>query len=135
MSRLLWLGAWIAIVVWSLIAAATYGIVDLLGSTAMRNADAFSTDANTVEWIFNLFSWARGLSVSVILVVWGVVSLAILSVPWLFDRLVASQQPRPAAPGRAWDGDGGVIDLGPNDYQVGRPLDHGGQAPRIKSSR
>ena len=124
MSRLLWVLSWAGIAIWSLFAFAAYGLVDFLGQTAMRNADAFSTDPETVEWIFRVFSWGRGLSVSVILIVWGTVSLAILAVPWLFDRLA---KPQAAGPVRRPARDG-VIDLGPGDYEV-RPSEPRERAP------
>lgn len=146
MRRLLWVAGWFGVAVWSLFALATYGLVDVIGSAAMRNADVFSTDPETVEWIFRGFSWVRGASVSVILVVWGVVSLAILSVPWFVSRLVVSA---PAGPHRggpesagpqpsirqrsAWrPSRDGVIDLGPGEYTVGDPKPGPpGAAPRI----
>jgi hypothetical protein len=116
--RLLWFGAWTAVAIWSLFALVTYNLLDLAGSVAMRNADAFSADPETVEWIFNVFRWMRGLSTSIALVVWGAVSLAILSVPWLLDRMVGrpvvvrTGAPAPMAPRD------GVIDLGPDQYTV-----------------
>jgi hypothetical protein len=115
----------------------------------MRNADAFSADPETVEWIWRVFSWLHGLSTSIALVIWGVVALAILAVPWLFDRLVGRstvlrtpppwvQPPMSNAAGpngpmpRA--GEDGVIDLGPDQYRVepgeGRSS-RGGSVPRI----
>ncbi len=136
MSRLLWVAGWVGVAVWSLLAFAAYGLVDVVGQAAMRNADIFSADPETVEWIFGTFSWARGLSVSIILVVWGVVSLAILAVPWLFDRLASGTQ---AAPRRDPRRDG-VIDLAPGDYGVrpSAPADrYGGPSavPRIPPPR
>jgi hypothetical protein len=126
--RLLWFGAWTAVAIWSLFALVTYNLLDLAGSVAMRNADAFSTDPETVEWIFNAFSWMRGLSTSIALVVWGVVSLAILSVPWLLDRIIGRPVVvRPGAPPPVAARDG-VIDLGPDQYTV-RTDASGGRAP------
>jgi hypothetical protein len=132
--RLLWFGAWTAVAIWSLFALVTYNLLDFAGSVAMRNADAFSTDPETVEWIWRVFSWMRGLSTSVALVVWGVVSLAILSVPWVLDRMIGRSvtlYPTPPSPMRPRDG---VIDLGPDQYSV-RPDGAGGPphapVPRI----
>ncbi len=133
MRRLLWAAGWVGVFFWSVFAFAAYGLVELIGGAFMRNADVFSADPGTVEWLFNVFSWLRGFSTSAILVIWGLVSLAILAVPWLFDRLTSSTiqagpyQSAPPPPRRD-----GVIDLGPNDYTVrdpeaGRP----GPAPRI----
>lgn len=129
MSRLLWFLGWTGTALWSLFALMAYGVVDVVGRSAMRNADAFSTDPETVEWLFGLFSWGRGLSVSVILVVWGVVSLAILSVPWLFDRL-AGAPARRATPQPAVGRDG-VIDLSPGDWSVRPPAGRPGSVPQV----
>lgn len=124
MNRLLWIGSWVTTALWSLFALVAYGFVDILGRSAMRNADMFSGDPETVEWIWRMFSWGRGVSVSVILVIWGVVTLAILAVPWVFDRLTrgaAGPQGRRGMPD-------GVIDLAPGDYTVRNP-DPNGRSP------
>lgn len=136
MSRLLWIAGWAGVAVWSLLAFAAYGLVDVVGQAAMRNADSFSADPETVEWLFQAFGWARGLSVSIILIVWGFVSLAILAVPWLFGRLTAgARAARPRDPRRD-----GVIDLAPGDYDVRPPRSAGRSAgpasvPRIAPPR
>jgi hypothetical protein len=136
--RLLWFGAWTAVAIWSLFALLAYNLLDFAGGVAMRHADAFSTDPQTVEWIWRVFSWMHGLSTSIALVVWGVVSLAILSVPWFLDRMIgravtihrtspASMAPRD-----------GVIDLGPDQYSVrnDRPgSTPDGPVPRIQPRR
>lgn len=130
MTRLVWFFGWVAVAVWSLFAAAGYLFVDVLGGVAMRNADMFSTDPETVEQIFTLLSWLHGLSTSIVLVVWGFVSLAILGVPWLLDRLVGR---RPAEQPAARRPDG-TIDLAPGDYTVRPSSDtsrHAGAVPRI----
>lgn len=124
MSRPLWVAAWVGVAVWSLFAFATYGLLDLIGAAAVRNSDLLSTDPDTVVWISTVFGWVRSVSGSAVLVVWGFVSLLILSVPWLFDRLlgrapvVARRHP---APGPDRHGLDGVIDLAPADYQVRNP--------------
>ena len=132
MKRLLWAAGWVGVFFWSLFALAAYGLVDLVGGTFMRNADAFSADPGTVEQLFNLFSWIRGFSTSAILVIWGLVSLAILAVPWLFDRLtVRTMQTTTYATQPPVMRDG-VIDLGPGDYSVRNPEPRqSGPAPRI----
>jgi hypothetical protein len=132
MRRVLWAAGWVGVFFWSLFAFAAYGLLDVTGGAFMRNADMFSSDPGTVEALFNLFSWIRGVSTSVVLVVWGVVSLAILAVPWAFDRLTAPPQPTGQVPQATRIRPDGVIDLGPGDYSVGaastgRP----GPAPRI----
>ena len=140
MRRLLWFGAWSAVAIWSLFALVAYNLLDFAGGMAMRNADAFSSDPQTVEWIWRVFSWMRGLSTSIALVVWGVVSLAILSVPWFLDRVIGRSGtihsgPRPTI--RPGVGPGGVVDLAPDQYSV-RPDGSGGaqgSVPRIHPPR
>jgi hypothetical protein len=144
MRGFLWLCAWVAVAVWSIVALLTYGLLDAAGELAMRNADAFSADPETVEWIWRVFSWLHGLSTSIALVIWGVVALAILSVPWLFDRLlgkgtvVRTPAPygRPMAP-QPGPSDG-VIDLGPDQYRVEPESGHSGSGssvPRVAPRR
>ncbi len=114
MRRVLWFFGWAGVAIWSLFSFAVYGIVNVIGEAAMRNADMFSDDPETVEGVWKLFSWLHSLSTSVTLVIWGLVTLAILSIPWLFDRL--SVQARPVGPTpRPPDG---IIDLPASDYVV-----------------
>lgn len=137
MRRLLWAAAWVGVFFWSVFALLAYGLVDFVGGTFMRHADVFSTDPGTVESLFNLFGWIRGFSTSAITVVWGLVSLAILAVPWLFDRFARSAVVVQGGDtyGRAPARDG-VIDLGPGDYSVRDPASRAaGPAPRIGPRR
>jgi hypothetical protein len=139
MSRLVWTFAWIGVAIWSLVAFLAYGVLDVIGSAAMRNADIFSADPETVEWIFRVFSWLHGLSTSIALVIWGVVSLAILAVPWLLDRMVGrgvvvtGTNLHPGAPFRRPED--GVIDLPPDQYSVRPSPSSGGPVPHIAPRR
>lgn len=133
MSRVLWVFGWIGVAIWSLVAFVVYGFIDLVGQAMMRNADAFSSEPETVEWIWRVMSWIHGASTSVTLVVWGLVTLAILSVPWLFDRLSARARPAGTIRPRR----DGIIDLAPGDYVV-RPAEEArapGPVPRIGPTR
>jgi hypothetical protein len=144
MSRLFWVLAWVGVGIWSLVAFLAYGVLDVIGSAAMRNADMFSSDPETVVWIFRVFSWLHGLSTSIALVVWGVVSLAILAVPWLLDRMVGRTvvvrggTVRTGTPfARPTRVDDDVIDLAPDQYTV-RPGPGGpgnGPVPHIAPRR
>lgn len=142
MSRLLWAFGWAGVTVWSLVCAAAYGILDVVGRLSMRNADVFSSDPETVEWIWRMFSWLHGLSTGTVLVVWALVSLLILAVPWCIDRMiggapVVAGRGRPPVsrgdPGAAYPGQGDVIDLSPDQYSVGprRQDGPGTHVPRI----
>lgn len=81
MKRALWVLAWIAVALWSLFAWGAYGLLDVFGDFAARNADMVTSQPETVEWL----SWAlvtlRGLGLAAIVFVWGAVSLLILAVP------------------------------------------------------
>jgi hypothetical protein len=131
--KLIWAFGWTGVAIWSLVSALAYWVVSAAGFVAMRNADVLSADPETVELLFNLFGWMRGFSTSVVLVVWGIVSLAILAVPWLLDRAIGrTPAPPPAAFGQGRPGRD-VIDLPPSDYTVGAPRQAGRSAgvPRI----
>ena len=81
MKRLLWILAWIAVAIWSLFAWGAYGLLDLFGGVAARNADIVTGHPETVEWLSWGLTTLRGLGLAAIVVVWGVVSLLILAVP------------------------------------------------------
>jgi len=131
-SRLLWTFAWAGVAVWSLFAFGAYGLVDLLGGLVARSADALASNPETVEWLFGLFNALKNLGLTAIVVVWGLVSLCLLAVPWFFDRLAdraaAPQPPR----------DPRLIDLAPDQYSrfdpPPNPPRHG-PVPRIEPRR
>lgn len=123
MSRLVWFFAWATVAIWSLFCAAAYGVFNLAGGWFARNADLFASDPQTVEWIYRVFSGLQTLSTSAVMVGWGAVSLLVLAVPWLLDRL-AGPAPRgapasPPATGWTPPRQDGVIDLSPDQYSVG----------------
>lgn len=125
MSRLVWFFAWATVFVWSLVCAAAYGVFNLAGGWFARNADLFASDPQTVEWIFRVFSGLQTLSTGAVVVGWAAISLLVLAVPWLLDRLAGpalqAAPPRPPQ-GAGWSptpSRDGVIDLGPDQYSVG----------------
>jgi hypothetical protein len=138
-TRIVWLFGWISVGIWSLFCALTYGLFDLFGRFVARNADAFSSDPQTVEWLWRTLNVLHSLSTGAIVVVWAVVSLLILAVPWVIDRMIGPANRTPVAD-PTFRGpaplarDGGVIDLTPDQYSVGpRPSGspHSGTTPRI----
>ena len=96
-SRLLWVFAWIGVALWSLFAFSAYGLLDLFGGLIARNADAFAGNPATVEWLFWIFNGLKNLGLTAILVVWGLVSLCFLAVPWFLDRVRRPRGPAAAA--------------------------------------
>ncbi len=129
MSRLIWVFAWLGVAIWSLFAFSAYGLLDLFGGLIARSADAFTRDPETEEWLFWLFNGLKNLGLTAILVIWGLVSLCLLAVPWFFDRLAGHASP-PQPPR-----DPHVIDLTPDQYRrfetpPGSPRQ--GPVPRIE---
>lgn len=132
MRRLVWAFGWVSVAIWSLLCALAYGVFDLVGRLVMRSADAFSSTPETVEGIWKVFSFLHSFSTGAVVFIWALVSLMILAVPWLFDRMVGSVPPgtMPAPHSGQHGGAGphggpGVIDLAPDQYSVTQP----GQAP------
>lgn len=143
MSRLIWFFGWVGVAVWSLVCLVAYLFVDLVGTLVARNADLYSNNPETVEWLWRLLDGLRSASTGAVLVIWAIVSLLILAVPWIFSRLIAGPsgvriRSAPARfgvpPGHA---PGDVIDLGPDQYSVRPPGAAGpaGPAPRIGARR
>lgn len=128
MRRLVWVFGWVGVAIWSLTCALAYGLFDLVGRGLMRTADSWSNSPETVEGIFKFFSFLHSFSTGAVLVTWAIVSLMILAVPWVIDR-IAGRAPQGTMPaphsgfhgqGR-YDGPGGggVIDLPADQYSVG----------------
>ena len=111
MTRVLWVLAWIAVAVWSLVAFSAYGLLDLFGGLLARNADSLASDAGTVEWLFWVANGLKNLGLTAILVVWGLVSLAMLAVPWGLSRLAARANAPPPRDPR-------FVELSPDQYRV-----------------
>ena len=132
MSRLFWGLAWPGVALWSLFGFSVYGLLGFFGGFIARRADAFTRDPETVEWLFWLFNGLKNLGLTAILVIWGLVSLCLLAVPWFFDRLASHAAP-PQPPR-----DSRVIDLTPDQYRrfetpPGSPRQ--GPVPRIEPRR
>ena len=94
MRRMLWVLAWICVALWSLFAWGAYGLFDLFGGVAVRNADIVTGHPETVEWL----SWAlgvlRSLGLAAIVVVWAAISLLILGVPAILSVFLGRPEPR-----------------------------------------
>lgn len=143
MRRLLWAFGWVGVAIWSLMCALAYGLFDLVGRGFMRSADSWSSSPETVEGIWKFFSVLHSFSTGAVLVVWAIVSLMILAVPWTIDRLAGPSAARGVMPaphsgahggyGGRFDGPG-VIDLPPDQYSTaprGTSAPPQGAPPRI----
>lgn len=157
MRRVLWTFGWIGVAIWSLFCALAYGLFDLVGRGFMRGADAFSGSPEVAAGMSSVFGFLHSFSTGAVVVIWAIVSLMILAVPWSLDRMIgtavtvrmsAPPPPYPAGPGAGragpgagragagFDGPGGVIDLPPDQYSVSpgagpAPASGAGTTPRI----
>jgi hypothetical protein len=132
-TRLLWAFAWVGVAIWSLFCWAAYGMVDLFGGLAARNADAITSHPETVEWLFWTFDVLRRLGLTTIVGIWGLVSLAMLAVPWLLARVGRRSVEPTRAPHVQSSPRSGVLDLAPDQYSVGST--HADPAPHTPTQR
>lgn len=93
MRRLIWSLTWVGVALWSLLAWATYGLVNLVGDLAIRHSDAVTGEPVIVEWLSWGLSVAQGFGFFAVLVVWGLVSAAILAAGWVGARVTGLRQP------------------------------------------
>ncbi len=93
MRRLLWVLAWVSVAIWSLFAWGAYGLFDLFGGVAVRNADMVIGHPETVEWLSWALTVIRNLGLTAIVVVWAAVSLMILAVPAVLGFFLGRPKP------------------------------------------
>jgi hypothetical protein len=68
-----------------------------------------------VEWLFWITNGLKNIGLTAILLVWGLVSLAILAVPWTLSRLAGRATAPPPRDPR-------FVELSPDEYRtVGTP--------------
>ncbi|HMO30593.1 hypothetical protein [Enterovirga sp.] len=125
MRRVVWTFGWIGVAIWSLFCALAYGLFDLVGRGFMRGADAISGSPEMAAGLSGFFGFLHSFSTGAVTVIWAIVSLMILAVPWTLDRMVGSvvtvrmsTSPPASRTGPGFDGPGGVIDLPPDQYSV-----------------
>lgn len=88
----IWMLAFVAIAVWSLVAWAGHGLLDWTSDWAAANADKVSSVPEIVEWL----SWSlRSLgnaSEIIVLIVWAIGSILIIAAAGLANRLLAGRK-------------------------------------------
>ncbi|MGP9820533.1 hypothetical protein ACTZWW_11000 [Salinarimonas sp. NSM] len=72
--RLAWTIAWILVALFSLVALAAWGAVDLVGGFAVDRADMAARDPEQVAWIAWLFDTLRDFGLAAIVAIWLVAS-------------------------------------------------------------
>jgi hypothetical protein len=88
MRRLIWILGWIVVAIWSLVAWGSYGLLNVFGDIAARNADLVTNVPEAVEWLAFAVTSLQGLGLAAIVVVWAIVSLLILAVSAVLARIV-----------------------------------------------
>jgi hypothetical protein len=110
MTRVIWVLAWSAVVLWSLMALVAYGVIDLVGTAVTVGAaplppDSFRTgDPPPFEWLYPFAVAMQRLGLGLIGIGWFLVSAAILGTAWISTRLyrafLGSPSPHPELPMR-----------------------------------
>ena len=88
MRRILWIFAWAAVAVWSLIAFVAHSLVDWLGWTTRvttREVPGFMPEPDSFAALFSIL---HQTGLSAVVLGWFVVASLILGGAWLVDSLV-----------------------------------------------
>jgi hypothetical protein len=123
MRRAVWMFAWLAVAVWSLVAWGAYGLVGAFGNVAVRHADVVTGHPETVELLAWGLATLRDLGLVAVLLVWGFVSLLILAAAALISRLAGLRVPEQERP--EWQR---TVHTVPAEEVSSRPS-HGGGPP------
>jgi hypothetical protein len=95
-KRLIWVIAWLCVGLWTMVAALGYWVIGALTGLAANNADKVGGDAETVEFINWLALLLQSVGEIAAVILWAIVSLAILGVAWAIARLAGRRsQARP----------------------------------------
>jgi len=89
MKTLIWFATSAVIVIWSLVAWLTHGLVGLAGSLLATNADLVPADPMLVEWASWLAHTGTGVGEWLVVALWAVVSLVLLGLGFVATKLVA----------------------------------------------
>lgn len=87
MKNVIWVIAWLCVGLWTAVAALGYWVIRALTGLAANNADKVGGDAETVEFINWLALLLQSVGEIAAVILWAIVSLAILGVAWAIARL------------------------------------------------
>lgn len=88
MRNLVWVIAWLCVGLWTAIAAVGYWLINALTGFAANNADKVGGDAETIEFINWLALLLQSIGEIAAVILWAVISLAILGIAWAITRLI-----------------------------------------------
>ncbi|MGE3874280.1 MAG: hypothetical protein AB7F74_15115 [Parvibaculaceae bacterium] len=97
MKTLVWTIAWMCVGLWTAVAALGYWVIGAVTGFAASNADKVGGNAETAEFLNWLALLLQGVGEFAAVVLWAVVSLAILGVAWAVARLTGGS-PRAQPP-------------------------------------
>lgn len=99
MRGLVWFVAWFCVGLWSVIAVVGYWLIDVLTGIAANNADKIGSDPETAEFINWLALLLQGIGSVTAVILWAVITIAILGIAWFITRLIGrpsgTQPPAP----------------------------------------
>lgn len=87
MRNLVWVIAWLCVAAWTVIAAVGYWVINALTGFAANNADKVGGTAETVEFINWLALLLQSVGEISAVILWAVISLAILGIAWAITKL------------------------------------------------
>ena len=93
MRNIVWVIAWLCVGLWSAVMALGYWLFNALTGFAANNADKVGGDAETVELLNWLALFLRDVGEIAAVILWAVVSLAILGIAWLIGKLTGGADP------------------------------------------
>lgn len=96
MRNLVWVIAWLCVGLWTAVAAVGYWVIGALTGFAANNADKVGGDAETIEFINWLALLLQNVGEVAAVILWAIISLAILGVAWAVSKLAGGPpQARP----------------------------------------
>lgn len=88
MKTLIWSATAVLILLWSLVAWLTHGLVGLAGGLVAGNADIIPADPLLIEWASWLASAGTGVGEWLVVALWALVSLVLLGLGFVATKLV-----------------------------------------------
>lgn len=87
MKTLIWCATAAVLLLWSLVAWMTHGLVGAAGNLMARHADIIPADPLFIEWASWLASTGTGLGEGLVMAIWAVVSLVVVALGFIASRL------------------------------------------------
>lgn len=87
MRNIVWVIAWVCVGLWSAVAALGYWLIKALTGFAANNADKVGGNAETVELVNWLALFLQNVGEIAAVILWAVISLAILAIAWVISKL------------------------------------------------